>query len=54
MDRNRLEWKNQRAINSYGKSYASLCSERKKIIDQIYELIQIAEIEKTNPKRGCK
>ena len=50
----RLEWKNKRALESYGKSYAALCSARRNIIDQLYELIQIEEFEKTNPKRGCK
>ena len=50
----RIEWKNQRAMSSYNKSYASLCSERKKIIDQLYELTIIEEEEKKNPRKGCR
>ena len=50
----RLEWKNQRAQGSYGKTYASLCSTRKRIIDQLYELTKLEEEERLHPKKGCK
>jgi hypothetical protein len=50
----RMEWKNKRAQDSYGKSYVALCADRKKIIDQLYELIKLEEEEKHNPKRGCR
>ena len=50
----RIEWKNLRAMSSYNKSYASLCSERRKIIDQLYEVTKLEEESKKNPKRSCR
>jgi len=41
-------------MDSYGKSYASLCSHRRKMIDELYELTQIMEESKKNPPKGCR
>lgn len=50
----RKKWKDEKAQNRYGKSYAALCSDRKRIVDQLYLLFQMDEEEKNNPKKGCR
>jgi hypothetical protein len=51
----RMLWKNNRANQSYGKDYLMLCSDRKRIIDQLYLLMKMEEEEKKNSKkRGCR
>jgi len=50
----RKKWKDARAQSSYGMSYAALCCDRKRIIDQVYTLLKMEEDEKKNPKRGCR
>lgn len=47
----RIEWKNEQAKKHYGKSYIALCADRKRVIDQIYEII---ELEKQNSKLNCR
>lgn len=37
-DNERKKWKNEKARSRYGMSYISLCSNRKRVIDQLYEL----------------
>jgi hypothetical protein len=49
MKNNRKAEKNELANKKYGKSYDSLCSDRKRIIDQLFIL---NEMEKQN--KGCK
>ena len=49
---NRKKWKEARAQNSYGMSYDALCSDRKKVINQIYIVLKAENDAKT--KRGCK
>lgn len=53
-DNERKKWKDARAQSRYGMSYASLCSDRKRIIDQLYQLFLMDEDEKKNPKKGCR
>ena len=50
----RKKWKDEWAQKKYGSSYASLCSDRKKIVDQMYILFQMDEAEKKNNKKGCR
>jgi len=50
----RIKKKDELANSKYGMSYTALCSERKKIIDQVYLCIQMDEEEKLNPKSKCR
>jgi hypothetical protein len=55
MSNERKKWKDERAQRKYGMSYASLCSDRKRIIDQLYLLFKMDEEEKLNSKKkGCR
>jgi hypothetical protein len=47
----RKKWKNEKAQERYGSSYDSLCSDRKKIIDQLWILNEMDREEKT---KGCR
>lgn len=49
----RLKWKDNYAQGHYSMSYAALCCDRKKIVDQMYQVMQMIEDEKKNPK-GCR
>ena len=48
MEQDRMKWKDEFSQKTYGKSYISLCSDRKRIVDQIYILT------KTDVSRKCK
>jgi hypothetical protein len=48
---NRIKWKDEQAQKRYNSSYVSLCSDRKKIIDQLWIL---NEMEKEDKNRGCR
>ena len=45
--------KDELANINYSKTYDSLCSDRKKIVDQMYTLWEMREEEKLN-KKGCR
>jgi hypothetical protein len=49
----RKKWKDEFAQKRYGQSYVSLCSERKRIVDQTWILIEMERSEKLN-KKGCR
>jgi hypothetical protein len=53
-DIERKKWKDERTQRKYGMSYASLCSDRKRIIDQLYQLYLMDKEEKANPRKGCR
>lgn len=51
----RLKWKDNWANGHYGMSYAALCCDRKRVVDQMYLCFQMDEDEKKNSKkRGCR
>ena len=50
----RIKWKDNYSNGHYGVSYATLCCDRKKIIDQLYEVMKMIEEDKKNPKKGCR
>lgn len=50
----RKKWKDEFSQKRYGQSYVSLCSDRKRIIDQTWTLIQMEEDEKKNKGKGCR
>lgn len=50
--KDRKKWKEIKSQSYYGSSYDSLCSLRKKVIDQMYEIAVSIEEEKN--ARGCR
>lgn len=49
----RKKWKDEWAQSHYSTSYDALCSDRKRIVDQMYVVTQMIEDDKKNPK-GCR
>ena len=47
----RKKWKDLKAHERYGSSYDALCSDRKKIVDQLWLLSEMDKEEKT---KGCR
>jgi hypothetical protein len=47
----RKKWKDERSQRKYGMSYASLCCDRKRVIDQLYLLDVMDKEEKA---KGCR
>jgi hypothetical protein len=51
----RIKWKDNHAQKHYGMSYAALCCDRKRVVDQMFICFQMDEEEKINSKkRGCR
>lgn len=50
-DENRKKWKDEFAQSKYGSSYDALCSDRKRIVDQMFLLM---EMEKADKTKGCR
>jgi len=47
----RKKFKEEWSMRRYGQSYISLCSDKKRIVDQMYLLKKMEEKEKS---KGCK
>jgi len=51
----RKKWKDNYSNAHYSMSYAALCSDRKRVVDQMYLCMEMDKEEKANSKkRGCK
>ena len=46
----REKWKEEFSHKRYGQSYASLCSDRKRCVDQMWSMTQLEEKEKCGDK----